>query len=430
MQNLSTSPNGEMRQFERRPYTKTIDCSVSAIESKEQKRLNLKATTIDISNAGIGIKTDYPLKPGYMLWFNGGIEQEAGIVRWCIHSENNYRAGIRLDRECIKHIELLDKKTEAYMEQLREFELRCLQPNANKEKLLDELIFINESIIQACAEFEEAVGYDENLIKSSQIAFRERTNSILSKSYCINRTRTWPQGYQGDYKTLEGLYRNTPLSDGIGYYLDKYMLSLPLGVAVRGRIVKLRELLKEEIINRQKPKVLDIACGSCREVFELVPEIESSGAKFICIDLDSDALDFAADRLSYTSLSLLLSNQIEFRKYNALRLFDYELAMSDFGKQDIIYSVGFFDYLPSDFLVRIFETLYNLLNPGGRLIAAFKDANRYRHHLFHWIVDWDGFLQRNEEEFRTIMYDAGIPRSAISETREETGIIIFYIITK
>jgi cyclopropane fatty-acyl-phospholipid synthase-like methyltransferase len=104
--------------------------------------------------------------------------------------------------------------------------------------------------------------------------------------------------------------------------------------------------------------------------------------------------------------------------------------VSDFGKQDIIYSVGLFDYLPSDFLVKIFETLYNLLNPNGRLIAAFKDANRYRHQEFHWIVDWDGFLQRNEEDSRAILYDAGIPHSAISETHEETGIIIFYIITK
>ena len=32
-------------------------------------------------------------------------------------------------------------------------------------------------------------------------------------------------------------------------------------------------------------------------------------------------------------------------------MFDHELNMSEFGMQDIIYSVGFFDYLESDFLV-------------------------------------------------------------------------------
>jgi hypothetical protein len=74
--------------------------------------------------------------------------------------------------------------------------------------------------------------------------------------------------------------------------------------------------------------------------------------------------------------------------------------------------------------------LYNMLNPGGKLIASFKDANRYRHQDYHWIVDWDGFLQRTEEDFMGIFSDAQIPFSAISESREETGIIVFYVITK
>ena len=30
-------------------------------------------------------------------------------------------------------------------------------------------------------------------------------------------------------------------------------------------------------------------------------------------------------------------------------MFDHELNMSEFGKQDIIYSVGFYDYLPIGF---------------------------------------------------------------------------------
>ncbi len=117
---------------------------------------------------------------------------------------------------------------------------------------------------------------------------------ILSclKAIFINRCRTWPQGHQGDYMTLELAYKNTPMSEGIGAYLDKYMLSMKLRVGVRERIVKMRELLKQELISRSNPKVLDVACGSCREVFELAPEIKASGAKFTCVDLDPAALDF------------------------------------------------------------------------------------------------------------------------------------------
>lgn len=325
-----------------------------------------------------------------------------------------------------QYIELLDAKIEKYIEQLESYELRASQPGVDREKLLDDITLLNESMLQACAQFEQETD-DPFAIKAAQVRFREKTHPVLSKSYNINRTRTWPQGHQGDFMTLELVYKNMPMSDGIGYYLDKYLLSTTLAVGVRERIVNLRELLKEELMSRRAPKVLDVACGSCREVFELAPEIKTSGAKFICIDLDPDALNFGLDSLTYAGLT---SDHAQLLTYNALRLFDPEMAEMEFGMQDIIYSVGFFDYLPDDFLVKLLRSLYTLLNPGGKLIAAFKDADRYQSQLYHWLVDWDGFLQRTEKDFDRVFRDANIPSSAISMTRVESGTIVFYTITK
>lgn len=426
MENLSTNSNGVTRQFERRPYSKTIDFSISALESKERKWLNLKGKAIDISEAGIGIQTDYPLAPGHMLWFNEGIENKAGFVRWCVQLDNDYRVGIKLDGKHVKH---LDDVTELFNKRLEEIEKRCIDSETDPDKILHDVKIVISEVLDACAEFEREVK-DKDIIRDARVRFREKTNPILSKSYLINRTRTWPQGQQGDYKTLEYAYKNTPLSEGIGHYLDLYLLNSDLAPAVRNRIKKLEDLLRDEISMRQKPSVLNIACGSCREVFELAPEIEKSGAKVTCIDLDNDALSFAANRLSYTNISPLTSNQVKLRKYNALRMFDHELNMSEFGMQDIIYSVGFFDYLESDFLSRLLKASYTLLSPGGKLIASFKDASRYRHQDYHWIADWDGFLQRYEEDFMSIFSEAQIPFSAITEIREETGVIVFYVITK
>lgn len=203
-----------------------------------------------------------------------------------------------------------------------------------------------------------------------------------------------------------------------------------LGIAVRNRIKKLEDILRDELSKRQNLSVLNIACGSCREVFELAPDIKKSGAKFTCIDLDNDALAFAANRLSYTDISPISSNQVELRKYNAVRMFDHELNVNEFGRQDLIYSVGFFDYLDSDFLTKLLEALYILLKPGGKLITSFKDADRYRHQEYHWLFDWTGFLQRTEEEFWKIFSDAGIPFSSVTESREESGVIVFYVISK
>jgi hypothetical protein len=80
--------------------------------------------------------------------------------------------------------------------------------------------------------------------------------------------------------------------------------------------------------------------------------------------------------------------------------------------------------------MNLFRSLYALLKPGGKLVASFKDASRYRYQEYHWIFDWDGFLQRTEKDFRSILSGAGMHDSLVYETREESGVIVFYIVTK
>lgn len=444
MGNLLNSPDGSIRRFERRPYRETLEYSLSVLEVNESKRFDLKGEAIDISDEGICIQTDYPLEPGHKLWFNDGIER-AGIVRWCIRVDNRYRAGIRFDKEedinylaeeikedaldtskkKAEYVKLLDEAIDQFNKKLEDIEKRC-SDREDPDRILNELTKVLTDMSYICEEFERGVDYDKTVIKDARIRFREKTNPIMSKSYCVNRTRTWPQGYQGDYKTLEIAYRNIPLSEGIGYYLDLYLLNSTLAEAVRNRIKKLEEILREEILKREEPSILNVACGSCRELMGLVKEIRDSKAKITCIDNDSDALSFAQNRLSYTDIL----PQVELYKYNAHRMFDHETNMIEFGMQDIIYSVGYFDYLPDDFLVKMLNSLYRLLNPGGKLIAAFKDAERYRYQDYHWFIDWDGFRQRKVNDFERLLAQAGIPDTLLTATREKSGVIIFYIATK
>ena len=67
-----------------------------------------------------------------------------------------------------------------------------------------------------------------------------------------------------------------------------------------------------------------------------------------------------------------------------------------------------------------------MLAPGGCLIAAFKDVNRYRPQVYHWLVNWDGFLQRSEEDFERILRFTSIPPSQLTRRRVASGSILFY----
>ena len=341
-------------------------------------------------------------------------------------SDVDQQGRLRVGEEQEYYTLLLGQAIERYLEGLRDVERRITQGLEDPDAMATEVAALNDGMLRLCAQFEQEVR-DEHAIKSTRSYFRKRTHSLLSKSYAINRCRTWPQGHQGDYLTLETAYRNNALSEGVGYYLDRYLLDSPLGHGVRGRIDRLAEMLTAELSGREGARVLDVACGSCRELQTIIPEIKRTGARFTCIDLDNAALNFAMDRLSAAELN---PDQLAFVNYNALRLFDLEIAEAEFGAQDVIYSVGFFDYLPDEFLVKLLRSLYLLLRPGGSLIMAFKDADRYAPQVYHWLVDWDGFLQRRQPEIEQLLSSAEIPADALTATRDRSGSILFFTARK
>jgi len=325
------------------------------------------------------------------------------------------------------YIDCFNAAVDEFNAKLRYIDNKNLDPKANQDELL---LVTTKAIMEmgdACEEFERACVFDKTSIKQAQRSFREKTKEWFSKSYFMNRARTWPRGYAGDFQTLEGIYRNIPLSEGAGYYLDRYFLATELPSAVRHRKDFLRNLLEKEMSERQAAKFLDLACGSCRELVELAPEIKASGAHVTCVDFDSDALDFAADRMVYTGVP---QEQMTFRKYNALKMIKHDRNLKEFGMQDVIYSVGFFDYLQDEALIPLLSSLYALLNPGGALILSFKDSSRYRAQEYHWFVDWDGFLLRTEEEHREVLVRAGIPLDHVTSARENSGVIVFYSAVK
>ena len=243
----------------------------------------------------------------------------------------------------------------------------------------------------------------------------------------MNRARTWPQGYPGDYKTLEYTYGNAPMSDGIGLILDKYFLATTLAVAVRERLHALCDMMKQEIVSRPGAKVLNVACGSCREIFDIAPEFIHAGATATCIDFDKDALQFSHDRLSCSGISMA---KISFRQYNAVKMVNQARNMREFGNQDIIYSTGFYDYIPDAVLVPLLEASFELLNPGGVLIASFKDSTQYETPDYHWLVKWDSFLQRTERETDALFSRSLASKAVITKERERSGVILFYRVTK
>jgi len=269
----------------------------------------------------------------------------------------------------------------------------------------------------------EFVGMTEQL-RSVQQWFRDETDPVFRLSKFYERIRTWPAGHPGDYVTLEQVYRNEPCSAGVGYHLDRYGLSRPLAVGVRSRMRTLARLLQRRAaVEAPAGHWLNLGCGSCRELLFLA---DDSAARTIhCVDTDRDALAFA-DRL----LAGKRIGALDFVAENALRFCRAERNVQRFGTFSTIYSAGLFDYLSSDALSRLIGALWESLREGGLLIAPFKDAERYDTFDYHWLSKWHFFFQREAGQYREILASAGIPETAVRVQRDDSGLILFFLIRK
>lgn len=311
---------------------------------------------------------------------------------------------------------------ERFLHAMRELELRCASPDANIPRLAEELAAQIRQVEAYCRIWEQQFGSDVAALRAKQDEFRQVTDEYFSKSFFMHRARTWPQGYPGDYEIIEKAYNNQPLSSGLGRLLDLYFLNTTLAHGIRFRRARMRELLAEEMQRRPGARVLNIGCGPCREVVELAAVIRETGAHFTCVDFDPDALVYSADRM----LACGLENQVAFRQYNALRMINAQKNIAEFGRFDVIYTIGLLDYLTDEVLIRMIRALRETLYPGGALVAVFKDCERYDTIDYHWLVKWNGFLQRTRHESWAVLEKAGITSDSVTIQRSQDDVMIFY----
>jgi extracellular factor (EF) 3-hydroxypalmitic acid methyl ester biosynthesis protein len=75
------------------------------------------------------------------------------------------------------------------------------------------------------------------------------------------------------------------------------------------------------------------------------------------------------------------------------------------GEFHFIYSMGLFDYLTPRVASAVFGKVYQLLKPGGEMIAGnFHVSNPSRYYMEYW-ADWV-LYHRTEEEFKALLSKA------------------------
>ncbi|RMF37546.1 MAG: hypothetical protein D6753_17365 [Planctomycetota bacterium] len=275
--------------------------------------------------------------------------------------------------------------------------------------------------VDVCREYEERLVDDEPLLRAAQAYFRQATEATLGQSWFAHRARTKPSGFPGDYDMLLKIYQRQTPARGLGSYLDLCLMDVELARAVRGRLKAVREFLINELHEReQQARILDVASGPCQEFMDWPMKAES--IEVLAMDSDPAALDYVRQ----TVIPAVDPVRFEAVRYNALRTRKADATIRNFGRFDVMYSVGLADYLTDDLLVDLLAAWHDSLTDDGVMYIAFKDTERYDKTPYQWHLDWF-FYQRTVQDVLRLYERAGFDTARIDTWRDESGIIVNFV---
>jgi extracellular factor (EF) 3-hydroxypalmitic acid methyl ester biosynthesis protein len=231
--------------------------------------------------------------------------------------------------------------------------------------------------------------------------FKEAFPYLMRSRFC-ERAYYKPKGYAGDFFMIEMIYRNLPEGDGkLGKLIDMWALEQVPCKAVRGRRHLLHRLLdklcRERLAGDGPIRVMNLACGPSRELFDLLAACDySRRIDALCIDIDSEALQFADSKVNPGDCQA----KIRFMNENVIK-WALGRIKHDFGPQDIIYSSGLCDYLDDRLLTALIARCHAQLKPGGVLVIGnFAPSNPHRYFM-DFLLYWR-LIYRNGDDLKAL----------------------------
>lgn len=285
-----------------------------------------------------------------------------------------------------------------------------------------------ENLVRSLRNIDLEIGNNKDLAENLRKVFRLELQTLCSRGPLWNHALIKPRGYPGDFEILSAIYRNTPITrDPVGYELDRAFLTSPLAEAVRNRkdAVVTYLFTKIQFMEKENVRILNLACGPCVDVADLLDTDLASHLSILCIDQDKEALDFAksiiGQRASNHNISYLQANALRARIPTNL-----EIA----APFDIIYSVGLLDYIPDRLLSIALRNWWQMLGPGGSLLLTIKDKDKYDSTFYDWMADWT-FISRTEKQFTALLSETlKISENKLDFKRDKTEIVIIASVIK
>lgn len=142
-------------------------------------------------------------------------------------------------------------------------------------------------------------------------------------------------------------------------------------------------------------------------------------------------LDFNDETLRYTG-KVLETLKAQYGRNTLIRMIKKSVHQilkeaakpsEDFQKYDLIYCAGLFDYLSTGICKRLMNSFYDMLAPGGLLVATNVDISNPERYGMEYLLGWH-LVHRNAAQLRDLHPDRAPPGSCCVKS-DETGVNIY-----
>lgn len=288
------------------------------------------------------------------------------------------------------------------------------QPTNNRAEIERKTILeLQESIVmttlQVLERFENAALLVDPEKRAAHMRYMKRQiHPLVLCAPFIHRTFYKPLGYAGDYEMVDMMIRDPYEGASIfAKLLNRVFLCTPPVEAHRNRLVYLKQLLCDEALRTLRSgrpaTVFNLGCGPAREIQNFLAQHD------LCQNMHFTLLDFNEETLNHTSQTLAevirrhqRSTQVQIVKKSVHQLLrEAAKAHTNGKKYDFVYCAGLFDYLSDSVCRHLMNLFYELVAPGGLLIATnVADLNPSRGWM-EYVLDWN-LVYRSPQQFATL----------------------------
>lgn len=284
------------------------------------------------------------------------------------------------------------------------------------------------------ARFDEvADSIDKELLPTHRAYARRQLHPLVLCAPFVYRTYQKPLGYAGDYEMVNMILRD-PFEGGslFAKLINVGFLYQPPAEAHRNRIVYLNDRLVEETrrITRKgrNARIFNLGCGPAGEIQRFLRQDDlCDHAHFTLMDFNDETLQHTGKLLDDLKMRHRRNTPIQMVKKSVHQILK-ETARpgSDFkpNSYDFVYCAGLFDYMSDRICKRLMNIFYDMLAPGGLLVATNVDAAKPFRHSMEFILEWH-LICRNKDQIAALKPDRASPDSfRVSADRTDVNVFI------